>query len=267
MLVGTRDARGPVSGDWFARQWRQPHVRERMSGLGFDEPEQLGALFIGDADYLRRIVGDEAALVDDYPKRIVADFKEETGELFGSMNDVGAARGRFEASPFIARLWPDSVKRATLPYFERQRIVSELIQLAGHPLSKSIADLHAVMTTTSLTAPIQWHMGSNVDAQHAFDRLGLEERERPVWQYQLAARMMSQRRFSEALVPLRKAEELPDLFMSGRIFRIYALCLDGRVADARALARETYPLLEQETRLQGWWDFFRETYGIEVGVG
>ena len=82
-----------------------------------------------------------------------------------------------------------------------------------------------------------------------------------------AARFMSERKFSEALEPLRKAEELPDLFMSARIFRIYALCLAQRTSEARVLGQATYPELAHESRLEGWWDFLNETYGVDAAAG
>jgi spermidine synthase len=267
MLVGTRNAQGPVSADWFVRQWQEPRVATEMRGLGFDKPEQLGALFIGDVEYLEQITRDASALVDNFPKRIIAGDGYGSSDLFDLLNDTEAARTRFGESPLITRLWPDSLINGTLPHFEYQRIVSELIQLAGHPLGKSIEDLHLVITETTLTAPVMWHMGSNVDAQRIFDTLTPKERELPVWQYQLAARFMSERKFSEALEPLRKAEELPDLFMSARIFRIYALCLAQRTSEARVLGQATYPELAHESRLAGWWDFLNETYGIGAAAG
>ena len=108
-----------------------------------------------------------------------------------------------------------------------------------------------------------WHLGSNVDAQRAFDGLAPEEQEVPLWQYQLATRYMSERDFDQAVSAFQRAEQLPELFMSGRIFRIYALGLAGRVDEARDLAREAYPQLASESRLEGWWDFFAATYGID----
>ena len=52
MMAGSRDARGPVSEEEFGRQWRDPAVAAEMERLGVERPEQLGALFIGDAGYL-----------------------------------------------------------------------------------------------------------------------------------------------------------------------------------------------------------------------
>ncbi|HEY5658200.1 MAG TPA: fused MFS/spermidine synthase, partial [Myxococcota bacterium] len=46
MLMGTRDAAGPVTEARFAAQWRDPTVAPELATLGFERPEQLGALFI-----------------------------------------------------------------------------------------------------------------------------------------------------------------------------------------------------------------------------
>ena len=52
MMAGTRPLRpgqAPVSEEQFTRQWNTPTIAEEMKRLGIERPEQLGALFIGDA--------------------------------------------------------------------------------------------------------------------------------------------------------------------------------------------------------------------------
>ena len=75
MMVGTRNARGPVTEDQFNRQWLDPKVGDEMRRLGFERPEQLGALFIGDAEYLGALTSDSPALVDDDPKLVEAQVE------------------------------------------------------------------------------------------------------------------------------------------------------------------------------------------------
>jgi hypothetical protein len=50
ILLGTRDAQGPGSVERFARQWLDPVVGPEFVALGVELPEQLGAMFMGDAD-------------------------------------------------------------------------------------------------------------------------------------------------------------------------------------------------------------------------
>ena len=70
MLVGTRGARGPVSGERFARQWSDPVVAPRLRAAGLDSPSQLGATFLADAGTLATLTAGVAPLVDDYPHRL-----------------------------------------------------------------------------------------------------------------------------------------------------------------------------------------------------
>ena len=266
MLVGTRNAQGPVSADWFERQWREPHIAEEMKALGLERPEQLGALFIGDAQYLRELTRDELPLVDNFPQRILSDstLGQGSSKLFLTLLDTQQAGERFLASPLIKRLWPKSVIERTVPYFEPQRIVNDPLQLSGPPVAKSPRDLHFLLTQTTLTAPILWHMGTTSDVLRTMGTLRPEEQALPIWQYQLGARLFSERRFEEALEPLRKAEQRPSLFATARLFRIYALCLLRRLDEAGRLATETHAALGSDSRFDAWWNFLAVTYRVGI---
>ena len=108
-----------------------------------------------------------------------------------------------------------------------------------------------------------WYMDSSSDAQRALETLNPEERDVPAGQYHIAAGLVSERRFEQALEPLHKAEGNFGLFPAARMFRIYVLCLLQRMDEARWLARDTYPILQQDSRVEGWWDFLADTYGID----
>ncbi len=266
MLVGTRGLRrDPVSVDRFERQWQKPHIAAEMKAVGFERPEQLGALFIGDSDYLAEITQGVPPLVDNFPKRILADSILGPGAslLFASLIDTEAARVRFTESQLIRRLWPEPLIERTIPYFDYQRIINNLIDVAGRPLSKDLDDLRTTLTQSSLTAPALWHMGSTSDVQAILVRLSPEEEDLPLWQYHIGAGLFSERRYLEAADALQKAEGHPDLFAPARLFRIYSLCLSLQVETARRLALQTYPALARETHLERWWDFLNDKFGID----
>ncbi len=265
MLVGTRHAPGGVSTGWFERQWRTPRVAAEMKALGVETPEQLGALFIGDIHYLREMSADALPLVDNFPKRILTDsaLGQGSSDLFRTFTETEGARRRFVESPLITRLWPAPLIERTVPYFEVQRIVNDLITLSGHPLDKSVEDLHFLLTRTTLTAPVLWHLGTTSDVQRGLGTLSPDELALPTWQYHLGAGFFSERRYEDALEPLRRGEARPDLYISARLFRIYALCLLQRPEQARRLAREAYPIVASESRLQAWWDFLARTCRVD----
>ena len=266
MLVGTRGARGPVSIDQFERQWIQPQIAAEMKSDGIETPGQLGALFIGDANYLEELTEGVLPLVDNFPKRILADsvLGQGASQLYESLKDTDAARNRFLESQLIRGLWPESLIERTIPYFGFQRILESLIDVSGHPLQRSLEDLHFTLSQSSLTAPALWHMGSTSDVQASLANLSAEERVVPLWQYQIAAGLFADRKYLEAVDALQNAEEHPALFGTARLFRIYALCLMSQVDEAKELAADTYPALAQEARLEQWWDFLNEKFGIDA---
>ena len=71
ILVGTRNAVGPVSAASFAAKWRHPVLAARLAEVGFELPEQIGAAFLGDAPYLQQLTGEAKPLTDDYPQRLL----------------------------------------------------------------------------------------------------------------------------------------------------------------------------------------------------
>lgn len=264
MLVGTRHAKGPVTAEWFERQWQVPAISAEMRSVGLERPEQLGALFIGDSAYLAALTRDAPMLVDNYPKRILSDapLGDRSSGLYRTLLDSPEAARRFAASPLIARLWPEGEIGRTAPFFEQQRIINGLIDLTGAPLTKSLPDLHYLLTRTTLTAPVLWHLGTTSDVERALETLGPEERALPIWQYQLGARLFSERRYPEAAEALARAEQRPQLQSTARMFRIYALCLGGKMEEAKRLAADTRAALGSQPALAPWWEFLAATFGL-----
>lgn len=265
MLVGSRNGGTAVSADWFERQWREPRIAEEMKAVGLETPEQLGALFIGDGEYLRSLTGDTPALVDNFPQRILTDsaLGQGTSKLYRTLRDTKKAEERFLSSQLIQRMWPPSLIARTVPYFDQQRMVNEQLHGGGgSPLAKRPGDLDVLVNQTKLTAPILWFMGTNSDIGRTRLKLSPEQQSQPIWQYQLGVGLFSERRFGEALEPLRQAEQRPTLLATARLWRIYALCLLRRNDEARRLAAETRQTLASDTRFDAWWKFLGSTYGL-----
>jgi spermidine synthase len=126
MLVGTRGARGPVSAGQFARQWRDPVVGPDLRALGFELPEQFGALFLVDADDLRALTRDTPPLDDDHPKRLGrrATFPRRLRPVYAPWMDVELARERFRASSIVKRLWQEPLRTTSLDYFPHQEVIN-----------------------------------------------------------------------------------------------------------------------------------------------
>jgi spermidine synthase len=266
MLVGSRTTqREPVSIEWFGRQWQTPKTAAEMKNVGLELPEQLGALFIGGPEFLADLTRDVEPLVDNFPKRIVADsvLGQGRSQLYVSLRDTDAARERFTGSEFIRDSWPDELIAQTLPYFDYQRTIDNLIDISGYPLDKDIDGLHAILTETSLTAPALWFLGGSPDLQKVLPELSSDELSLPAWQFQYAARLFAGRSYLDAARSMESLEKHRAFFAVARIFRIYALCLASDYDAARPLAEQAYAVLADRPAANRWWSFFSDQFGID----
>jgi spermidine synthase len=281
MMVGTRnaqvaagEAQRPVSEQQFARQWNTPAVAAEMRRLGFEQPEQLGALFIGDADYLRRLIAGSPSLTDDDPKLIEATFssQEAGSRLLGSVTDFVAARQRFQDSPLITRLWPERLRAASLPYFEFQDVINAHMYGNLVRSAPAIEDVHRVLTRSSLSTPVIWRLASNSDIQRIVVEATPEELANPVLQFHLGIRLIAERNYAAAADALSRAEQLPEVSDNAFALHIYALCMSGQTRQAEDLTREPFAQFLRATGQSGavpdaslppYWRWMKKTFGID----
>jgi predicted membrane-bound spermidine synthase len=204
MLMGTRDARGPVDELRFTQQWRTPEVLSELLELGFELPEQLGALFIGDASYLRALTSDALPLTDDQPGRMQSPLNAPSGEeLLTGWRDGIAARERFRNSATVTRLLPAAIRERALVQFDVEWLLNELLS-PDSSLPRDTTLLNRVLRGTRLRLPVLLILRSDPDAQRAAARLPLQTREQPQWLVHRAIGHLADRDPVEALTLLER---------------------------------------------------------------
>jgi len=120
MLAGFRAPVAAVTEEAFSRQWREPEVAAEMRMLALEQPEQLAALFMLDAEGLGRLTEGVPPLTDDHPKRLgnelpgPADFAAHRS----LMNAEQTTRAR--RAKFAAQILPETIRARALPYFDYQ---------------------------------------------------------------------------------------------------------------------------------------------------
>jgi spermidine synthase len=239
MLAGTRGASEPSSITSFVRQWSEPRVAPELRQLGFEHPEQLGALFIADGPDLRVLVSGADALVDDHPKLIDAPASN-SGEwmaFVGSVTDERAAAARFARSAFIRRLWPRAMIAATQPYFEYQALINAHFFGIASGHAPGWSDVHDLLTRSDLQAPVLWDLGSDADLQRAIAAATSDHPDDPIVQLHLGLRRLALRDYEGALEPLQRAVDgIDDHAARQHAIRVlaYVLCRVGDFDDARA---------------------------------
>src|SRR5262245_39291411 len=269
MIVGSRrndatQADRPVSEETFRRQWNVPVIAAEMKRLAVERPEQLGALFLGDAAFVHALVGDARPLTDDDPKLIEAPSSspEESTHLLASITDTGAARTRFQTSAFIARHWPESLIRSSGPYFDVQHVIDA--HMYGSLVKQNLAldDVHRLLTGTTVQTPILWRLASNSDVQQVVATVSPEGLMDPLLQYHLAIRLLSERNYRAAAPAFNRALESPQVRDNAFVLYVYTLCMSGQKAQAQAISSEAFAA-SGVSSLPPIWIWMKETFGID----
>jgi hypothetical protein len=264
MMVGGRNATGGASEQHFRAQWSTPVVAAEMKRLGVERPEQLGALFIGDAAFLRALTGEARPLTDDDPKLIEAASvsQEESTRLLATITDTGAARTRFQTSEFIARHWPEALIQSSAPYFDVQHVIDA--HMYGSLLKQNLAldDVHRLLTGAAVQTPILWRLASNADIQHVVSTASPEDSMNPLLQYHLAIRLLSERNYRAAAAAFDHALESPQVRDNAFVLYVYALCMAGQRAQAQAISSEAFAA-SGVSSLPPLWVWMKETFGID----
>lgn len=257
MMIGRQGPSSPVSEDLFVRLWQDPTTAVELKRLGLERPEQLGALFIGDADFVNEITEGAPPLTDDWPRRIetAATDPAAATRLFTSLTDTTAARQRFARSAVIARWWPARMRVASEPYFEPQR----LINAYAHGGTMSMGDVHQLLTTTPLATPVLWFLGSDWDVQQTLIDASSEQLRQPDFRWHLGIRLIGERSYLAAAEMFRRVESSPGHSARAFGFRVYALAMGGRVDAARQLVSAR---LTQAERGTPFWQWMTRTFGL-----
>lgn len=179
ILLGTRNGAGPGTAERFSRQWSDPVVGPELVALGIERPEQLGALFMRDAEGLQDLAGDTEPVTDDRPKRL-SDRPFDVGtnrlgfETYVSWLEWSSSRAAFERSTWIARMLPDELIAPTLGRFPTESWATLATLSKTRPLQSVMMTVHKLLAGSKLTTLPLWLLGSNflrqAAAQRAFDK-------------------------------------------------------------------------------------------------
>ena len=238
ILMGTRDLQGPVTEESFTRQWHDPVVGPELRALGLEVPEQLGALFMADADTLHEITQGTKPLSDNYPKRLSNTIPRRTQSqsVYRPWMDVNTAQARFLQSRSVAHLWSESLRRASLPYFAIQDTINHM--LPGEPRLDVVANLpllHQVLTRSTLRTFALWLLGSGASEQQATSAAAAKGWRDPDLDYHLGAGALADRDYIHAEARFQAGQKQQATRREFLYLRIYALCMAGRREEAHQL--------------------------------
>jgi predicted membrane-bound spermidine synthase len=238
MLMGSNGADRPVTEDAFSAQWRDARVRPELEALGFEAPEQMGALFMGDAQQLAAVTGEIRPVTDNYPLRLSDRLVTERKlvPFYATLMDEDRRAELFKQSSFIDRVWPRDLKKRSTPFFRYERMIknhltADLYRDESDPfLWEAIDD---VLANTSLQTLPLWLLGTDAAAQRIAQGLARGDQPQRDIDLELALGALAHRDFATALAHTR--HELGDgrnVPIGTVSLYLYLLAKNDRVAEA-----------------------------------
>jgi predicted membrane-bound spermidine synthase len=242
MLMGGNGTQERVPADTFSAQWHDDGVRRELVALGFELPEQMGALFMGDASYLAGVTRNVAPVTDNYPLRISSELVRAPGrvQLYAAMMDERDRLDRFTHSAFIAQVWPEELAAQTPPYFRYEGLIKDHFTQGEYPPSEPAflwQSIDEVLANSRLETLPLWLLGTDRDAQRNAHAVVAQEAVQPDVSLELALGRLALRDYSGALAAFEPsiAARHGKVSVGDLMLLLYLLGKSGRTDDARTL--------------------------------
>lgn len=267
MLLGSNDADPQRDVAQFSAQWLDPVVRPEMVALGLESPEQLGSLFMADAELLTELTNSIAPVTDNYPSRISSQAVNNRAyfELYDALMDEQDRLERFRTSEQISRLWPAELRKSSEAFFPYERMIKNHFT-AGVYLHKTDPyvweAIDDVLTNTSLTTLPLWLLGSDQKTQDIVARLMKQDVYHDEFALELARKYTSQRDYATALKYLSD-----HIAASGNVsesvsgFYLYLLARNGMLAETKPIIANLEAL--RRTEIDRFLDWFLERFELD----
>jgi hypothetical protein len=231
MLMGTRDLHTRVSEQAFARLWNHPKTARTLAALAVETPEQMGALFLGDARDLAEVTRGFAALDDDHPYRLSRQLPAQMDAQYAGLLDPERTRQAFARSPWIAELWPPGLRERTQSAFAAQIALNRVTVLKGRLRLGGLPELKWALTQTTLRTLPLWLMSSGLAEQEIAARQVAAGRIDPLLDEYLGMYLgmnaMVARDFRTAATRFAESERHGSDAPQLRLWQALALCLAG----------------------------------------
>jgi hypothetical protein len=242
MLMGGNAPSERVSAESFTAQWRDERVRNELIAIGFELPEQMGALFMGDAPYLAKLTGNIPPVTDNYPLRISSELVRDPGRvpLYAAVMDERERLARFEQSAFIERVWPRELTAQTPPYFRYEGLIKDHFTEGLYPATDEPflwESLDEVLANSRLQTLPLWLLGTDRDAQQNALDLARQGAVQPEVAHELALGRLAQRDYAGALQTFERSMSAAGgkVSVGGACLLLYLLGKNDQIDHARTV--------------------------------
>jgi len=232
MLVGTNGLTTAPAQTRFEHQWKEPHVRTELVGVGFETPGQLAATFVADAEQLKLMTAGVEPLTDNYPRRL--DYRRKGSEgrpTYSDWLNPLKTETRFRESHWIAQMLPEGVREESYSFFAYQSVLNYKPTVTN---SRELALLTAVLDRTRLVTPVHWLLGSSDQDQRNLT-VDVAAGYRQEHAYGLAVQALGERDYKRAQHYLAELKDAGTFRTT--VLQVISLCKLGKSQRAQEIAK------------------------------
>jgi spermidine synthase len=234
MLAGTRGLRQRAPEEAFVAQWRDDVVGPELIRLGMEQPEQLGATFLADAEQLAPWIAGISPLDDDHPQRLSPGRPHsERQDFIEHWMETGGAARRFERSKLVQELWPPGLRARSRDLFATQRVINDVTFVPRRwPGLEALRDLLNESTLRTLPLLVA---GTSPDLQEISQRAWGRGDRSPALEASVAIGALVRRDYSAAAEHFASAAAAsgPEA-ITARLYQAFALLMAEKTGEARA---------------------------------
>jgi spermidine synthase len=262
IMMGIKDPAHRGKEEEIGGLWSDQATNADLTRIGFEIPQQLGALFLMDAEEIDRITHDIAPLTDNYPKRLTDEpWDEQASHQFAlTYMEATSAVRRFLRSPLISGFGWETLKEILESCF----VFREMRYRCGIVARcNTLAELDIYLRRSPLRTPVLEVLGSDEFRVAIAERVARNSDPPPLEAIpDLIAGALARRNIDEAIRFLESEKDRGVFSLNDTFLLTYLYCLNGSVQKAEALATANAGSIKRNWFVDWLWRKLETDFGF-----